>query len=183
MVPTTIFTIGHSDRAASRFFAILGEAHVAALVDIRAWPRSQRYPHFDTGRLRVAADAEGLAYHWAGRHLGGSRRPRANSRHIGLNDDGLRGFADHMESDEFQRAATQLIALAGRAPTAVMCAERDPYRCHRSLLSDYLTLRGMQVVHLLELGERQDHLLSAALRRETAQTVYDRNRTGKLELE
>lgn len=183
MVPTTIFTIGHSDRAASRLFAILGEVHVAVLVDIRAWPRSQRYPHFDTARLRAAADSEGLTYHWAGRHLGGKRRPRANSRHIGLSDDGLRGFADHMESDEFQRAATQLTALAGRAPTVVMCAERDPCRCHRSLLSDYLTLKGVQVVHLLDLGERQDHLLNGALRRETAQPVYDRNRMGKLDLE
>lgn len=181
MVTTTLFTIGHSDRTMARFLALLGEVHVETLVDIRAWPRSQRYPHFDTERLRDALEADGRAYHWAGRHLGGKRTARNDSRHTALTDEGLRGFADHMESDAFQRAVTQLAALARRAPVAVMCAERDPQRCHRSLLSDYLTLKGMQIVHLVDLGERHDHLLNPALRRETDWPVYDRNTSASLD--
>lgn len=166
----------------SRLLAVLHEVSIATLVDIRAWPRSQRYPHFDTERLRAALDGEGMVYHWAGRELGGKRAPRSRSRHTALTDDGLRGFADHMDSDEFQQAATRLMALAQRAPLAVLCAERDPARCHRSLLSDFLTLKGMQVVHLLDVGERRDHLLAAELRRETASPVYDRHTTGNLDL-
>lgn len=182
MAPTTLFTVGHSDRALTGLLAVLGEVHVATLVDIRAWPRSQRHPHFDTERLRNAVEGEGMVYHWAGRNLGGRRAPRPRSRHTALADEGLRGFADHMESDEFQRAATQLMALAVRAPVAVLCAERNPDQCHRSLLSDYLMLKGMQVVHLLELSERRDHMPSPALRRETAHPVYDRHTTGTLDL-
>ena len=183
MAPRTLFTIGHSDHPITDFLALLGEVHVSTVVDVRAWPRSQRYPHFDTERLREALEGEGMVYHWAGRQLGGKRDPLPNSHHTALIDDGLRGFADHMDSDAFQRAATQLIALAGRGSVAVMCAERDPARCHRSLLADYLTLKGVQVVHLLALGERQDHLLSAALRRETDRPVYDRHVSGSLDLE
>lgn len=183
MALTTLFTIGHSDRALSRLLAVLGEVHLTALVDIRAWPRSQCYPHFDADRLRAAAEAEGMTYHWAGRNLGGMRTPRPRSRHTALQDDGLRGYADHMESDEFQAAATQLIALARRGPLAVLCAEREPDRCHRSLLADYLTLKGVHVVHLLDLGERRDHMLAPELRRETDQPVYDRHQSGRLDLE
>ncbi len=179
---TTLFTIGHGDRPLTLFLAVLSEVHVDTLVDVRAWPRSQRHPHFDSDRLRDALEQNGMSYHWAGRQLGGKRDPRASSRHTGLADEGLRGYADHMETDPFQRAATQLMRSAGQARVAVMCAERAPEHCHRALLSDYLTLKGLQVVHLLELGERCDHLLSATLRRETDQPVYDRNCCGSLDL-
>lgn len=182
MAPTTIFTLGHSDRSLAQLLAVLGEANVATLVDVRAWPRSQRYPHFDSDRLRDALDENGVAYHWAGRHLGGKREPRPRSQHTALADDGLRGYADHVESDAFQRAVVQLMRLAGHGTIALMCAERQPERCHRALLSDYLTLKGMQVVHLLELGMRRDHLLSAELRRETDRPIYDRNCSGRLDL-
>lgn len=181
MSPVTLFTIGHSDRTAERLLAVLGEVHVDTLVDIRAWPRSQRFPQFDTERLRQTLEQDGKAYHWGGRQFGGKRVPRTDSRHVGLGDDGLRGFADHMESDAFQRAATQLMVMARKEVVAILCAERDPDRCHRSLLADYLTLKGVHVVHLLDLGERREHLLNPALRRETDWPVYDRNTSATLD--
>lgn len=87
-----------------------------------------------------------------------------------------------MERDAFRRAASRLKALAGRGPTAILCAERDPGRCHRSLIADYLTLQAVTVQHLLGAGEVREHRLRPEVRRESAELVYDRYRTGELEL-
>lgn len=182
-MPITVFTIGHGERALAQFLTMLEEVQIEALVDVRAWPQSRRFPHFGSEQLRAALEETGVVYHWAGRHLGGKREPRPRSRHTALTDEGLRGYADHMETDAFQRAAIQLTRLAGASRTAVMCAERDAARCHRWLLADYLTLKGVQVVHLLDPERRCEHVPSSSLRRETDQAVYDRHCSGRLELE
>jgi uncharacterized protein (DUF488 family) len=179
---TRLYTLGHSDRTLEAFLVLLQSAGIEILVDVRAKPASRRFPHFDEKRLRSALDEAAIQYHWAGRQLGGMRRSRPDSSHTALPQAGLRGYADYMETDEFQIAARQLIGLGDRAPTAIMCAERLPQHCHRSLMADYLIMRGAHVVHLIVPGETIDHCLSPSARRESAQLIYDRHVQESLDL-
>ena len=156
---------------------------VTNLVDVRARPFSARHPHFDAPRLRAALEAAGIVYHEAGRQLGGMRAARADSRHVALREAGLRAYAEHMDSETFELGAAHLMRLATRGVTAVMCAERSPEHCHRSLLSDFLNLRGVRVVHLLAPGEEREHALRPEARRECAKLIYDRHTTGELDLQ
>ncbi len=172
-VPVVIYTIGHSDRRTADLLALLHEAGVRSLVDVRAQPFSRRNPHFDAQALRGALEQAGLVYHWAGRALGGRRAPRPDSPHTALAADGLRGFADHMETEPFRRAIAQLLQLAARTPCALLCAERDPAHCHRSLIADYLTWQGGRVVHLIESGYLLAHRLDPRARPEGTRLVYD----------
>ncbi len=181
MYDCVLYTVGHSSRGAAELVQLLANQAVTALVDVRAQPHSSRFPHFSTDSLRRTLDTAGIAYHWAGRQLGGRRAPRPGSQHSAL-AAGLRGYADYMETDNFSRAAAQLANMAARGPTAILCAERLPEQCHRRLIADYLTLQGIQVIHLIDQGETREHVLSAEARRESAQLVYDRNMTVDLNL-
>lgn len=177
----TLWTIGHSNRPISELIAMLTQAAIATLVDVRAQPHSARHPQFNEESLRESCGQANIVYHWAGRHLGGKRALRFDSPHIALDED-RRGFADHMGTEIFKKAVSQFVGLAARAPTAMLCAERDPEHCHRALIADYLTLQGMRVVHLIAPGESREHLLSPQARRESAALVYDRQVTAELDL-
>ncbi len=177
----TLYTVGHGNRQLEELIALLRDAGVATLVDVRAQPRSRHNPQFNDDSLRAACERAGLAYHWAGRQLGGMREPRADSPHAAL-DEGRRGFADHMDTEVFRKGASQLRHLAAQSACAVLCAEREPAHCHRALIADFLTLQGMRVVHLLAPGETREHVLSPEARRESAALVYDRQVTGQLDL-
>ena len=181
MTDCVIYTIGHSSRAVAELVELLEKHATTAVVDVRAQPHSSRYPQFSTDSLRHTLDLAGILYHWAGRQLGGRRASRAGSRHSALETE-LRGYADYMETDSFRRAATQLINMAHKAPTAILCAERLPEHCHRRLIADYLVLQGLRVIHLIDPGEAREHVLSPEARRESAQLVYDRNATLELKL-
>ncbi|MCG6871469.1 MAG: DUF488 domain-containing protein [Gammaproteobacteria bacterium] len=177
---TTIYTVGHSNRSLAEFLAVLAAHHIQALVDIRAWPESRHNPQFAQEHLRTALDAAGIRYHWAGRQLGGMRTPRPDSPHIGL-EHGLRGYADHMQSDAFATGIARLVQLANSSRLSLMCAEREPLQCHRSLLSDWLTLHGHRVEHLRdETTTPRKHSLRAELRHDSVEPVYDRNTTTPL---
>jgi uncharacterized protein (DUF488 family) len=178
---TSLWTIGHSNRSIDELIAMLTEAGIVTLVDVRAQPHSTRYPQFNEDVLREACGQANIVYHWAGRHLGGLRAMRPGSPHLAL-DTGRRGFADHMGTETFKRAVSQVVSLAARGPTALLCAERDPAQCHRALIADYLILQGMSVVHLIAPGERREHLLSPQARRESAELIYDRQVTAELNL-
>ncbi|MGA7800823.1 MAG: DUF488 domain-containing protein [Gammaproteobacteria bacterium] len=177
-----LYTVGHGDRPLPGLVELLTAAGVGSLVDVRTQPQSGRHPQFAEPSLRAACEHNGMVYHWAGRQLGGRRPVRRDSPHIMLGE-GLRGFADYMQTDAFQRAAAQLMSMAARSATAILCAEREPAECHRSLIADYLTLQGLHVVHLIDLGRTRDHQLRAEARRESAALIYDRHRTGDLALE
>jgi uncharacterized protein (DUF488 family) len=177
----TLFTIGHGNRRLEEFFALLTEKSIQSLVDVRAQPYSRRFPHFSTDALREAAEDLGIVYHWAGRQLGGRRSVEPDSPHHAL-ERSLRGYADYMETDRFQQSATQLVNLAAKTITAILCAERSPERCHRKLIADYLTLRGVEVVHLLDRDDAHVHQLSVEARRESAQLIYDRHANAELDL-
>ena len=134
-----IFTVGHGARSAEEFVAILKEAGIGTLVDVRAYPGSRRHPQFSREALSASLSEAGIVYRWEGKVLGGMRR----------------SYADHMQTDEFQSAARALSGIEGRA--CIMCAERDPSDCHRSYIADWLVAHGERVTHLLDLGTLREH--------------------------
>lgn len=183
MQTVTLYTVGHSNRSAVELIALLKTAGVTTLVDVRAQPASARHPQFAMEALRQVLEREGMTYHWAGRHLGGLRRARPASPHIALESGGFRGFADHMETEAFQRGASQLINLGMKTPTVFTCAEKLPAQCHRSLIADYLTLKGVDVVHLITAGESHRHQLNPGARLESEKLIYDRQASRPLPLQ
>ena len=142
-----VFTIGHSTRTADELLALLREAGVTLVADVRAYPSSRRHPQFNREALAVWLGEAGIGYvHLPG--LGGRRQPRAGSANGGWHDSAFRGYADHMRSPEFRAALGKLEAAAREQPTTVMCAEAVWWRCHRRLIADALVVRGWPVVHL-----------------------------------
>ncbi len=178
----TLYTLGHSNRSFGELIELLLANRIEFLVDVRAYPGSRRHPEFSRDALHDTLESADIQYHWAGRQLGGLRKPIQASPHIALPEDGMRGYADHMDTEAFKLAATQLIKLAARGALAILCAERLPEHCHRALIADYLTLQGIDVVHLIDEGRTHAHRLNPMIRRESARLVYDRNAQGTLDL-
>ena len=167
-----IHTIGHSNLSLEDFISILVTHDIRVLVDVRATPYSKRFPHFSEQILRAALQDKGIIYHWAGRQLGGRRETSNHSIHIALPED-MRGFADYMSTNEFERAAMQLVNMSDKTATAIMCAEKLPEHCHRSLIADYLLLKGIQVMHITSENPSYEHHLRPEARRESASLIYD----------
>ena len=140
----TIFTIGHSTHELDAFLALLREAGIEAIADVRRYPSSRRMPWFNSGRLEPELREAGIDYaHLEG--LGGRR------------EGGLGGYADHMDTPEFEPELERLLELAAERATAVMCAERDWRNCHRQFISDALAARGHEVLHVSADGELEPH--------------------------
>jgi uncharacterized protein (DUF488 family) len=154
-----IRTVGHSTRALSTLIGMLREARIGHLADVRSLPRSRRHPQFDRDSLSSTLPAAGIAYSHRPA-LGGLRRARPDSDQRGWRDPAFRGFADYMQTAEFARALDALVALASGTAVAILCAEADPDRCHRTLIADALLARGVEVEHLLEPGTRRLHALT-----------------------
>ncbi|MER7278430.1 DUF488 domain-containing protein [Dactylosporangium sp. NPDC000244] len=165
-----ICTVGHGARTVEELVAILTEARVGTLVDVRRFPGSRRHPQFGRDALAGAIRAAGLEYTWQGETLGGHRTARTGSRHTAVPSPALAGYADHMDSPAFRDAIDALVA----APPllAVICAESHWTQCHRMLIADALTIRGARVEHLGVA--REPHRLSPGVRRgEDGWPVYD----------
>jgi uncharacterized protein (DUF488 family) len=169
----TILTVGHGARPIDAFLDLLRGAGVRRLVDVRTAPGSRKHPQFGRDALAASLDTAGIAYEWWGRALGGWRRPRPDSRHTALRSPGFRGYADHMETEEFGAALRELIATSGRTRTAVMCAESLWWRCHRRMVADALLASGIEVAHIMEGGRLDPHRLSRSARVEDSLVVYD----------
>jgi uncharacterized protein (DUF488 family) len=155
----TLFTIGHSTRPLDELVQLLKSHGVENLVDIRTVPRSRFNPQFNVERLQQDLPSHGLGY----RHfpqLGGLRKPLAESANKGWRNDSFRGFADYMRTEEFDDGLQDLMQLAQERPTAVMCAEAVPWRCHRSLVADALTVRGIKVQHILSQRDTKEHAVT-----------------------
>jgi len=157
----TIFTIGHSNRSWEDFAALLTEFGIDAVVDVRRYPTSRKFPHFNREAMRRALLEMGIEYHWF-ESLGGRRHGAANadSPNAGLSSPAFRNYADYMLTENFTHAVDKLLEIANRKRTAVMCAERFYWRCHRRLLCDYLTSRGIEVVHIIDSGNSRPHKLT-----------------------
>jgi uncharacterized protein (DUF488 family) len=142
-----IYTVGHSTRSADDLLALIRQAEVELVADVRVFPSSRRHPQFNRAELAEWLPEAGIGYvHMPG--LGGRRKPVADSPNTGWRESAFQGYADYMASDEFRRALAALEATARERPTAVMCAEAVWWRCHRRLISDALTARGWRVEHL-----------------------------------
>ena len=168
-----LYTVGHSNRSLEEFLAVLASADIETLIDIRARPRATRWPHFSSPKLARSLKESGIRYRWAGNELGGFRAPSTGCRHIAL-EEALRGFAEHMETDEFLAAAADLKEAASTTPVAIMCAEKDPNRCHRRLIADYMEVFDLRVMHLVAADIRAEHQVNPAARREGLILIYDR---------
>ncbi len=171
MSAPALWTIGHGTRALEELIGLLQAHGIRCLVDVRTVPRSRRNPQFNRETLPGALTGAGIAYVHAP-DLGGLRRPRADSPNTAWRNASFRGYADHMSSAEFGRALEGLIHRARAMPTAVMCAESVPWRCHRSLIADALTARGVGVSHILSARRADPHVLTPWARVEGGQVTY-----------
>jgi uncharacterized protein (DUF488 family) len=154
---TTVWTVGHSTHPIERFLELLQDTGIRRLVDVRTAPGSHRNPQFSREALAASLEGAGIAYEWWGVELGGWRKARPDSRHTEIRSAAFRGYADHMESEGFRETLDRLLASAGEAPTAVMCAEALWWRCHRSMLADAIVARGREVRHLMPDGSAAPH--------------------------
>ena len=186
----TIYTIGHSTRTLDELVAALKAHHIQTLVDIRSFPMSRRMPHFNRESLEAELPRHGIAYVWM-KELGGRRKKiRHDSPNTGLRNDSFRNYADYMMTDEFAEGIERLLAIAqGKAGesllgrpddvkreenTAIMCAERVYFQCHRMLVSDYLTAHGHTVLHIDDDKHApRQHKLMAEARLVDGKVVYD----------
>ncbi len=178
----TLYSIGHSNRSLDEFLDILHGHAIQQLIDVRSHPGSRRFPVFNRNPLSQAVEEEGIAYAWFGHELGGMRRAKPDSPHIALAADGFRGYADHMASPQFQEAICRLISLANNKALAIMCAERDPCQCHRSMIADYLVLNNWRVIHLLDRINIQEHELNPLAHGQNQLPIYDRLDQEQLDL-
>ena len=154
-----VFTIGHSTRTLAEFIRLLQIHAVTRVVDVRTVPRSRHNPQFNKDSLALALKKAGLEYvHLPG--LGGLRHAKRDSLNCGWRNASFRGYADYMQTPEFERCLEELIRLSNRDRIALMCAEAVPWRCHRSLIADALLVRGIRTEDIMSLTRRQLHSLT-----------------------
>jgi uncharacterized protein (DUF488 family) len=162
-----IFTIGHSTRSLDELVTLLRAHGVTQLADVRAIPKSRRHPHVARDALAQSLPPLGIGYRHF-RALGGLRRPRPDSRNTAWQNDSFRGYADYMQTAEFERAITDLVDWSADGPTAMMCAEALWWRCHRQLIADALVVRGIDVCHIMTSHSAPPHALTSFARVDAA---------------
>jgi uncharacterized protein (DUF488 family) len=164
-------TVGHSTRPVQDLIEMLKAHGVTRLIDVRAIPKSRYNPQYNRDALEQSLPAAGIAYEHR-KSLGGLRHPRKDSRNTAWRNDSFRGYADYMQTPEFESALDALIETASHEPTAIMCAEAVPWRCHRSLISDALAARGHQVEHIMTPTQSNPHTLTSFARVEGTSVTY-----------
>jgi len=176
-----IWTIGHSTRSIEDFISLLKKNKIKLLADVRSLPGSKRYPQFNKDELETSLSIHGIRYeHFP--ELGGRRKPNADSRNTAWRNASFRGYADYMETEEFHKGVERLLAFAGNdglgsrrnqrdgsetvtpCSAAIMCAEAVWWRCHRSLISDYLKACDIEVMHILDANKIEPHPFTSAAR-------------------
>jgi len=166
-----VLTIGHSNRPLEELIATLGAHGVELLVDVRTVPRSRHNPQFNSEALPEPLAAAGIAYvHMPG--LGGLRHARKDSRNTGWRNLSFRGYADYMQTAEFEENLAELLRIEEGKRAAIMCAEAVPWRCHRSMIADALTARGIPVWHIMSATRRDPHKLTSFARVEGTRVTY-----------
>ena len=166
-----ILTIGHSTRSIDEFVELLRRHGVERLVDVRTIPRSRRNPQFNSDALAKSLQREGIGYVHI-KELGGLRHAHKDSINTGWRNASFRGYADYMQTEQFDEAVGGLLQLCGEKQCAVMCAEAVPWRCHRSLLADALAARGIAVEHIFSGSRRDVHSITPFARIENERVFY-----------
>jgi uncharacterized protein (DUF488 family) len=167
----TIYTVGHSTRTAEQFLELLKAHGIEELVDVRTIPRSRHNPQFGAEELAASLQQAGIAYMHLGK-LGGLRHASKDSINLGWQNTSFRGFADYMATPEFKSGLDELKSLAEQKTVAIMCAEAVPWRCHRSLISDALTIQGWQVLHIQSRKTANPHELTPFLKVQDGKITY-----------
>ena len=170
--PNLVFTVGHSNKPLADFIAMLQHHGIAQILDVRRYPVSRKWPHFDAGALSASLAESGIRYQGLP-ELGGRRKPLPDSLHSAWREEGFRGFADFMDTSDFASGLARAAALAARARSALMCAEGLPWKCHRSLIADAFLARGWEAFDILSPAQARPHRLPPFARVEGARVIYD----------
>ncbi len=155
-----IYTIGHSTHTLQVFMNMLQSFNIKMLVDIRRFPGSRKFPQFDQESLKTSLEEASISYiHLV--DLGGRRKAKKDSKNCRWNNPSFRGYADYMETEEFTNAVEELEDIALKQATVYMCSEAVWWRCHRSMVSDYLKAKGWMVLHIIAVGKASEHKYTA----------------------
>jgi uncharacterized protein (DUF488 family) len=176
-----LFTIGHSTRELGEFIALLHDNGITHLYDVRRFPASRRYPHFNGAALEHELVAAGIGYTHV-EAMGGRRATSNDSRNSAWRNASFRAYADYMASSEFKAALNDVRTHAARNNVVVMCAEAVPWRCHRNLIADAAVARGDEVRHITGPGEPAPHTLSAHARVQGGELLYPGEKDAQDEL-
>jgi uncharacterized protein (DUF488 family) len=160
---TTIWTIGHSTRPIEEFLELLATYRVETIADVRRFPGSRKHPQYGQQALAATLAAHGVAYEWL-EALGGRRPAAPDSPNTAWRNAAFRGYADYMAGAQFAHGLAQLLECASRSRTALMCSEAVWWRCHRSLIADELSVRGIEVVHILDVRHSVVHPMTQPAR-------------------
>ena len=167
----TVYTIGHSTHTLAEFVQMLQSFDVKTLVDIRSLPGSRKYPQFNKDSLEISLPEIGINYiHFTA--LGGRRKVNKNSVNTAWRNTSFRAYADYMETEDFKQGIDELERLAIEKSTAYMCAEAVWWRCHRSMVSDYLKAKGWTVLHIMVEGKVQEHPYTSVANVENGEVCY-----------
>jgi uncharacterized protein (DUF488 family) len=168
---TELWTVGHSTRPQEELIRLLQENSIQALADVRRYPASRRHPQFNREALERSLRTAGIEYVWMP-ELGGRRTAHKDSRNTAWRNAGFRGYADYMQTANFQVAIEALMRRALDQHTAIMCAEQAWQQCHRGLIADYLKARGVEATHILGPGRTEPHPWTAAARIVNGELCY-----------
>jgi uncharacterized protein (DUF488 family) len=175
-----IYTIGHSTHPIDRFIGLLTANDIGTVADVRSYPASRRWPQFNQAELERALGDAGIHYRWM-KPLGGRRHSVvADSPHQAWTHPAFRSYADHTGTAEFRDGLQDLAEAALQSPLAFMCSEGLWWKCHRRIISDFMTVAGWRVVHILPDGKASDHRLSEFARVVEGEIIYDGGTTGQL---
>lgn len=174
-----IFTIGHSTRPIDEFIRLLASNGVERVIDIRTIPKSRHNPQFNGDSLARSLRKAHIDYVHL-KELGGLRRAQADSPNTGWRNASFRGYADYMQTEDFEKALARAIELANDKPSALMCAEAVPWRCHRSLVADALLVRGIEVLEIVSASPPKPHKLTPFARVRGTRITYPPEKTGDL---
>lgn len=167
----SIWTIGHSTRTFKELIDILRSFHIECLADIRSFPGSKRYPHFNKEALEVLLPENNIKYIHL-QDLGGRRKVMPDSVNTGWYHEAFRGYADYMQSSSFKEAIQELERFGSKERIAYMCSEALWWRCHRSLVSDYLKLHDWKVFHIMGMGKTKEHTYTSPARIVNGELLY-----------
>ncbi len=167
----TIWTIGHSTRTIEEFLALLAEYGIETIADVRSFPGSRKYPQYGKDALAATLRDHGIAYQWF-QILGGRRRTSEDSPNTAWRNASFRGYADYMSTAEFTEGLEALLEVASGSHVALMCAEAVWWRCHRSMVSDALCVRGVKVLHIMDDKHAVVHPMTSPARVEDGKLTY-----------